>query len=363
MENGNDMRPFVILSELYLIVLNDQERKYTRNSKEDLVVLKHVESLLRVTTTCYDGSHKRSKDSILAIAIKIFDLESDEIKNYPTISSSFVRYNLEMLCNEFFSIENEKKGQPPAQLSSMILTINLLKKILLIGDDFYGNCSYWFNYYKIYNRILSVICIICQSSSKKQTTAELFDLLIILAKRNYSQNIAHCDVGDYLWMNLVTPKNLNDKEGEWTAKDWWIIYTKGINLVKILLEKEGFNFIKDALFFMGIHEQYLIEALELAKYSLEPNAMMLIEATLEFISEIVNYENMWSCDYQSTVHNLMVRKNAHFYAFFVLIYFYSHRFRHKVSSNMPFHFFSVQNSSNDSPSHQNSNSRNILIRF
>lgn len=304
MENGNDMRPFIIFSDLYLIVLNDQEQKYTNDNKEDCELLKNIENLLRIMTTCYDGSHKRSKDSILAIAIKILDLESDEIKNYPGISSNFVRYNLEMICNEFFTIENEIKGHPiSGQLSTTILTINLLKKLLLIGDDFYGNCKYWFNYYKIFNRILSVLSLICQKSEKLQITGELLDLLIVLAKRNYSSNIIYCDVGDYIWMNLIMPKNSN----EWNVKDWWNIYTKGIQLVKILLEKEGFNFIKDALFFLGIHEQYLIESLGLAKHSLEKNAMVLIMSTLELLGEIVKYEKMWSVDYQSTVYNLMVK--------------------------------------------------------
>lgn len=307
MENGNDLRPFVVISELYLIVLNDQDLKYTRNNQEDLDLLKNVETLLKVTTNCYDDSHKRSKDSILAIAIKVLDLESDEIKNYPSLSSSFVRYNLEIICNEFFILENEiraPKSEVKCQTTSVILSINFLKKILLIGDDLYGNCNHWFNHYKLFNRILSVASLICQVGDKSQITAEIFDLLIVLAKNGYSQNIIFCDIGDYLWMNLTAPRNLS--EDGWTAKEWWNIYTKGIELVKILLEKEGYKFVKDALFFMGIHEQYLTEALELAKFSLEPSCMLLIKATLEFLGEIVTYEKLWSSDYQLSVHNLMV---------------------------------------------------------
>jgi nuclear pore complex protein Nup188 len=307
MENGNDLRPFVVLSELFLIVLNDQDLKYTDDSKADVELLKNVETLLKVTTNCYDDSHKRSKDSILAITIKVLDLVSEEIKNHPELSSSFVRYNLEIVCNEFFVLENEMRSENneiKCQTSSVILSINLLKKILLIGDDFYGNCNYWFNHYKIYNRILNVASLICQDAGKCQITAEIFDLLMLLAKSRYSQNIIYCDIGDYLWMNLTTPRNLT--ESGWVAKEWWNIYTKGIELVKILLEKEKYNFIKDALFFMGIHEQYLTEALELAKYSLEPSAMLLIKSALEFLGEIVTYEKLWSSDYQLTVHNLMV---------------------------------------------------------
>lgn len=337
MENGNDLRPFVVLSELFLIVLNDQDLKYTRNNQEDQELLIHIETLLKVTTNCYDDSHKRSKDSILAITIKVLDLESDEIKNYPHLSSSFVRYNLEIICNEFFILENEMRAENSSgksQSTSVILSINLLKKILLIGDDFYGNCNYWFNYYKIFNRLLNVASLTCQIAEKSQITSELFDLLMVLAKSRYSQNIIYCDIGDYLWMNLTTPKNLTEKG--WNAKDWWNIYTKGIELVKVLLEKEEFNFIKDALFFMGIHEQYLSEGLELAKYSLETSAMLLIKSILEFLGEIVSYKKLWSADYQLTVHNLMVSVFKVFKEYLKLFKFIAQRSKSSRAFGFPF---------------------------
>ncbi|KAG5676438.1 hypothetical protein PVAND_006276 [Polypedilum vanderplanki] len=72
-----------------------------------------------------------------------------------------------------------------------------------------------------------------------------------------------------------------------------------------ILEREGHLLIKDALFFVGIHEQYLFEALSLAKYSLEPNALKLIKSTLELIAEVIKYECFWTADYQLTIHNLI----------------------------------------------------------
>jgi nuclear pore complex protein Nup188 len=265
-------------------------------------------------TNCYGGLHKRAKDSVLAIAIKILTLESDEIKNYPSIANSFVRYTLEILCMEFFTIENELKGEKSSQErnASVILAINLLKKILLIGDEFYGNCNHWFNFYKIFNRLLNVVGLICQDSSRHKITSELLELLLILAKNSYSKSIIYCDVGDYLWINLITPKCLLErnmtmnKNIEWAPQDWWNIYTKGIQLVRVLLEQEGHFFIKDALFFIGIHEQYLSEAISLAKYSLEPNALNLIKSSLELVAEVIKYESFWTADYQLTIHNLIV---------------------------------------------------------
>lgn len=95
-------------------------------------------------------------------------------------------------------------------------------------------------------------------------------------------------------------------KSDWTPQDWWIIYMKGIQLVKVLLEKHSHLFVKDALFFIGIHEEYLIDCLMLAKTSLEPNAMKLIRITLELISEAITFEKVWRIDYFQSIMTLMV---------------------------------------------------------
>jgi nuclear pore complex protein Nup188 len=76
--------------------------------------------------------------------------------------------------------------------------------------------------------------------------------------------------------------------------------------VKLLLERHSHLFIKDALFFVGIHEEFLVDCLMLAKSSLEPNAMKLIKITLELMSEVIAYENVWRIDYFQSVMSLMV---------------------------------------------------------
>lgn len=92
----------------------------------------------------------------------------------------------------------------------------------------------------------------------------------------------------------------------WTPQEWWIIYSKGIQLVKLLLQQHSHMFIKDALFFVGIHEEYLNDCLLLAKTSLEPNAIKLIKRTLELIAEVIVFENNWRVDYLQSIMNLMV---------------------------------------------------------
>lgn len=340
LENGADSRPFVVLSELFLILLNDQKANYTNNTDEDADLLKQVELLLTTTTICYNELHKRAKDSVLAIAIKTIEMQSHELQKNTSIALSLVRYNIEILCNEFFKIENEtkvdKNDDESGRNFTVILAINLLKKLLLLHDneDFTGQWDHWFNHYKIFNRLMSVLSLICQDYNKRLITADLLDLLVLFAKGPYSKELIHCDLGDYLWMKLMQPTELQEQpfgvadvsfpefliglfnslivfvqqksKQSWRPQDWWIIYAKGIQLVKLLLEQHSHLFIKDALFFVGIHEEHLTECIMLAKLSLEPNAMRLIKVTLELMSEVITFESIWRIDYYQSVMSLMV---------------------------------------------------------
>ena len=217
LENGADTRPFVVLSELFLNLLNDQKVKYTNNATEDVKLLQDVESLLKTVTDCYHELHKRAKDSVLAIAIKTVELESDELLKNPMIALSLVRYTIEMLCIEFFDLENqmkaEKETDEPAKDFTTILSVNLLKRLLLLheNDPAISTWGFWFNHHKVFNRLMSVISTICQNYNKRTVTAELLDLLVLFAKGFYSKELINCDLGDYLWMKLVPPKELIER--------------------------------------------------------------------------------------------------------------------------------------------------------
>lgn len=214
LENGADSRPFVVLSELFLILLNDQKTKYTIDSGEDLKVLQNVETLLKTMTNCYGELHKRAKDSVLAIAIKTVELESDEMLKNSSIVSSFTRYNVEALCAEFFNIENELKIQGSEDNGNnftIILAINLMKRIILLENYTNSGCDFWFNNHKIFNRLMSVISSICQLHSRRLITAELLDLLVLFAKGPYSKELIYSNIGDYLWMKLTPPKQLLER--------------------------------------------------------------------------------------------------------------------------------------------------------
>lgn len=95
-------------------------------------------------------------------------------------------------------------------------------------------------------------------------------------------------------------------KGKWQSQDWWLIYLKGIKLVTILLEVHGHFFKQEAVFFVGVHEEFLMDSLILVKQSLEPNAIDLIKSTLSFVSELVKYQQFWRLEHQQSLANIMV---------------------------------------------------------
>lgn len=76
--------------------------------------------------------------------------------------------------------------------------------------------------------------------------------------------------------------------------------------MRVLLAQHKYRFLKDALFFAGIHEEFLIDSLLLAKQSMETKAVALIKGTLELLVELVNYEKEWRLEHGQSLINLMV---------------------------------------------------------
>lgn len=85
-----------------------------------------------------------------------------------------------------------------------------------------------------------------------------------------------------------------------------MIYSKGIELNKMLLKQHKHLFCKDSIFFVGIHEEFLIDCLLLAKQTFEPNAVKLIKMTLEFLVELVKYNNEWRLENSQSLQSVMV---------------------------------------------------------
>lgn len=324
----DDLRPFIILSELYLIILSNYEHKYTETDEEDEDMLREVDELLNRLSASYSEMHKRARDAILSIVIKIIIFQSDKLVADNSLTLNILRSVTDIICSEIYDLESKTKMELKSlsgstatnqnasceNQQSLLLSVNLLKKIILIYDDRdLPDC--WFLQNKLFYRLLSLLNIIAPAFNKQKITIELLELLALFANSNCSREMLFCDIGDYLWLKLLPPKELlqrsyttlAEQPGKWKSQNWWPIYAKGIELIQILLKKHKHEFFKDAIFFAGIHEEYLMDSILLAKQSLEKNAVVLIKTTLEFVGELVNYEKQWRMEHGQSLLNLMVR--------------------------------------------------------
>uniref|UniRef100_A0A182Q2U3 Nucleoporin NUP188 n=1 Tax=Anopheles farauti TaxID=69004 RepID=A0A182Q2U3_9DIPT len=338
----DDLRPLIVLSELYLIVLSDFDHKYTEDTDKDDRMLKQLETLLSLLAVSYVEMHQRAKEALLAIAIKTIELQADRLLQNSTIAAEITRSAVDIAGEEIIILERaitqQAQGQPGGkpkptpvgvdgtegkQYSSLLLALNLLKRLIICFDqpDASGietspsnnRWTGWLVKGKLFQRVLSITGTVLPDYGRRKLAAELLHLLILLAESRCSEQLLYSDVGDYLWLKLLPPKELlqrpyvmtNENQPQWQTQDWWPIYSKGIHLVRALLEKHGYRFLRDAIFFVGIHEVYLMDSLMLAKQSLEPSAFMLIHETLELLCTMVRYEKEWRLEHSQSLLNLM----------------------------------------------------------
>ncbi|XP_017478764.1 PREDICTED: nucleoporin NUP188 homolog [Rhagoletis zephyria] len=322
-----DLRPFIVLSELYLFVLLSFKLSYTDTPEEDVEMLKQIIKLLSRLSSCYEDLHIRAKEACLAFTIKCADVLAVELLNDSNSALNFLYSVVSIICTELQTLENSARVENQAKLelenlqqsssNSLVLSFNLLKTVASIfHDSGPGNWDLPFIVNKVFQRLLSCARSILQLYSKQKLAVELLDVLIVFAKGNCSAEFLHCDVGDYLWLKLLPPKDIlqtnfavigqtKTDDNSWTVQKWWPIYTRGITLVTIMFEKHKHYFVKQALQFVGIHEQYLVDSLLLAKQTLEPLAMELIKSAVTLVSNLVEFETLWRLEHSQSLFNLM----------------------------------------------------------
>lgn len=313
----SDSRSMVILTELYLLVLvGNETKKYTDNAAEDKRLFHDIASILSFLASSYEDVIPRVREAILGFAVEISLAYNDELSAYPEIGTHFIQSTLAIISQELSWIEHGiTDGQPKAAL---LLALNLLRKLLLINNE-----ARFFDWepvsmgHKILYRFLGTLSKITQQHADRKVTLEILDVLTIIPRTLETNDFLYCDVGDYLWLKLLPPKSLLKDpfkkskqkltEPDWTIQEWWPIYEKGIELVTVLLHKHGCLFVQQAITFLGIHEEYLMDSMNLVRESLEPRAMELIKKTVGLICECAKYRKTWQLEHSQSICNLMVR--------------------------------------------------------
>lgn len=334
----DDYRPFIILSELYLILMLSLDCKYTENTSEDAELLSGITGLLNQTAISYRDINARARESVLAIALRSIELQQKELFANHEVVNEFMRSIVEILCYELNDTENHViacKTQTDKLTTvnghlSFVLSLTLLKKMSQTSaqEQFSNKWQHHIISNRIVNRLLSCLNASLQMYQFRKIVIEMLDVLIVLAQSYCSGELVHSDIGNYLWMKLLPPKELLQIFGNvstatdrslsktqivetitdrrWQTNDWWPIYARGIQLVTVLLQQHRHIFVKDALLFVGVHEEFIVDSVLLGKHTMDAEAIVLIRTALYLVAELVMYEKEWRLEHSSSMINLMV---------------------------------------------------------
>lgn len=315
--NRSDSRAMVILTELYLVVLeNSDSPKYTDAGAEDKRLFNDVAQILSFLASSYEDIIPRVRVAILGFSMRLVLTYAEELGLYSDVGTNLVRSTVSIICLELSWVENGlAEGQSNVP---MLLALQLLQKLLMINseDRFFDWESVSVGP-KILFRFLGCLQRIGSNYEDRKVTLALLEVLTSIARTIDTNEFLFCDLGDYLWLKLLPPKALlkdpfqkkamKTNVNDWTIHEWWPIYDQGIELVTLLLQKHRSLFVDQAISFLGIHEEYLMDSMYLVRESLEPRAMSLIKRTVGLIGECTRYRKTWQMVHPQSISNLMVR--------------------------------------------------------
>lgn len=321
-----DYRPFIVLAELYSTLLLSRVHKYKSSVAEDAQALRKITELVHELAAAYGEMHVRAKESILAIAFKAVELFGDKLNAAENVD--FVESIITIVCEELRKTEHYYKSRAaeakePRSLS-FLLSFSILRMVVSRCND-HSSLRELLTSNRVFQRILSCLHTTLPLYSTRKLTCEMLDALNAFASESFADHLLHCELGDYLWLKLLPPKELLQSSGaveappsaagesaavssHWRAQDWWPIYRRGVQLVHSMLLQDKHLFSAEAITFVGVHEEFLMDSILLAKHSLSEQAMDLTQAALQLVNELIVYEKQWRLDHQQSLINLMVFK-------------------------------------------------------
>ncbi|KAH8292589.1 hypothetical protein KR018_009705, partial [Drosophila ironensis] len=322
-----DMRPFIILAELYVFLLLQFKHSYTNSADEEQELMEQLLQLVSRVCSCYDDLHVRAKEACLAIVTKCAHLYAGLLVRDASISLRFLNSVLSIICSELHYMENSVASDTPitvdnttskSSTNSLLLCLNLLKAVATIfHNDGPGNWDLPFVSVRLFQRLLCCVSQTLPLVSKQHLSVQLLDVLIVFAKSHCSVEFLHCDIGSYLWLRLKPPKELimsrldfskpvASTKQRWTAEQWWPVYARGVEFVTIIYEKHRQCFLKPTIQFVGIHEKTLMDVLQLSQQSLEPAAMQMIKAVITFVASLSEDHKYWQQEHKSSLQSIML---------------------------------------------------------
>ncbi|KAJ2947673.1 hypothetical protein O0L34_g9439 [Tuta absoluta] len=302
LDDHKDSRLIVILSELYVIMLANWKDDCFDNRKNSA---KSIDGLLSNTAIIYECLHPRAIRATLSIATVAISSLDYEIKANSITAQSIIRsvtninsLELEKLID---FIKDDPKVEPVAnghlvreEIPPVVLSLAMLEQCLELYDDLFSGLGQWFQSSHFVNKLLGCLQICLQNRRHYQTSLAALRCLTAYARGPFSKDLLHIDVDQFLWLQLLPPK-IDPKGGAlvWKPQEWWRVYSYSLDFISMMVMRHGQFFASDAITFVGVHLDHLVEAVLMPRQIANLDSLNLCASALNLVVQLVEFEARW----------------------------------------------------------------------
>lgn len=309
LDDLKDGRLVVILSELYVIMLSNWKDDCFDNRKASA---KQIDNLLTNTSIVYECLHPRAIRAILSIfTVAISSLDYEIKANSVTahsIITSVTNINSIELEKLFGDIKDEPKQEQDINghavnedIAPLVLSLAMLEQCLDLYDDMFAGLSQWFQSSRFVNKLLCSLQTCLQNRRHYHTSLAAMRCLTAYSRGPFSKDLLMADVDQFLWMQLLPPKF-----DVWKPHEWWRVYAYSLDFISMMVMKHGQFFASDAITFVGVHLDHLVEAILLPRQVYTIDALNVCASTLNLIVQLVKFEARWRIQNISSLIAIMV---------------------------------------------------------
>jgi hypothetical protein len=314
LEDLKDGRLVVILAELYVIMLANWKDDCFENRKLNA---KQIDSLLANTAMVYECLHPRAFRAILSICTVAISSLDYEIKANSATAQSIIRSVTNINSLELEKLLNNIKDTPKTESTNgrvvteeippVVLSLAMLEQCLDLYDDMFSGLSQWFQSSKFINKLLCCLQMCLQDRQHYHTSLAALRCITAYSRGPFSKDLLMSDVDQFLWMQLLPPKfDTNGGSLAWKPQEWWRVYAYSLDFISMMVMKHGQFFASDAITFVGVHLEHLIEAVLLPRQLATIDALNLCASTLNLVVQLVKFEARWRIQNINSLIGVMV---------------------------------------------------------
>ncbi|CAB3239724.1 unnamed protein product [Arctia plantaginis] len=294
-----DGRLVVILSELYVIMLANWKEDCFDNRK---MSAKQIDNLLTNTAIVYECLHPRAVRAILSICTVAISSLDYEIKANSSTAQSIIRSVTNINSLELEKLLDDIKDEPRQEanvnghalnenIPPVVLSLAMLEQCLDLYDEMFTGLSQWFQSSRFINKLLCCLHTCLQNRRHYHTSLAALRCLTAYSRGPFSKDLLMSDIDEFLWLQLLPPKF--DGNCAWKPQEWWRVYAYSLDFISMMVMKHGEFFASDAITFVGVHLDHLIEAVLLPRHVFNIDALNVCASTLNLVVQLIKFESRW----------------------------------------------------------------------